>query len=106
VITLARLVVSLLGAEWAEGTGVMAGEVDSPQGTVKESMGFTVPRTDVATGSGPLSVSGFGTLPSMIFSRPGDGEILVTGLKVREQRIEGLLPQRQAYEPGGRKPWR
>jgi hypothetical protein len=43
-------------------------------------MRFTVPRTDVATGSGPLSVSGFGTLPSMTFSRPGDGEVLVTGL--------------------------
>lgn len=78
----ARLVVSFLGAEWAEGTGVVTGEVDSPQGPAKESVPFTVPRTDVATGSGPLSVSGSGTLPSMTFSRPGDGEVLATGLTV------------------------
>jgi hypothetical protein len=76
----ARLVVSFLGAEWAEGTGVMAGEVDTPQGTIKQSMPFTVPRTDVATGSGPLSFPGSGTLPSLTFSRPGVGEVLVTGL--------------------------
>jgi hypothetical protein len=78
----ARLVVSFLGAEWAEGTGVVTGEVDSPQGPAKESVPFAVPRTDVATGSGPLSVSGSGTLPSMTFSRPGDGEVLATGLTV------------------------
>lgn len=78
----ARLVVSFLGAEWAEGAGVVTGEVDSPEGPVKENVPFTVPRTDVATGSGPLSVSGSGTLPSMTFSRPGDGEVLVTGLTV------------------------
>lgn len=78
----ARLAISFLGAEWAEGTGVVTGEVDSPQGPAKESVPFTVPRTDVATGSGPLSVSGSGTLPSMTFSRPGDGEILATGLTV------------------------
>jgi hypothetical protein len=83
VTSAARLVVSFLGAEWAEGTGVMEGEVDTPQGTVKESMPFTVPRTDVATGSGPLSVSGFGTLPAMTFRRPGDGEIFATGLTFR-----------------------
>jgi hypothetical protein len=80
VAAAARLAVSFLGAEWAEGTGVMAGEVDTPQGPVRESVPFTVPRTDVATGSGPLSVSGSGTLPSMTFSRPGDGGVLVTGL--------------------------
>ena len=80
VAAAARLVVSVLGAEWAEGTGVMTGEVDTPQGPVKKSMPFTMPRTDVATGSGPLSVSGFGTLPSMTFSRPGGGEVLVSGL--------------------------
>ena len=79
----ARLVVSFLGAEWAEGTGTMAGEVDTPQGTVKKNLPFTVPRTDVATGSGPLSIPGFGTLPSMTFSRPGDGEILVTEFTFR-----------------------
>jgi hypothetical protein len=78
----ARLVISFLGAEWAEGTGVMTGEVDSPQGPANESVPFAVPRTDVATGSGPLSVSGFGTLPSMTFSRPGDGKVLATGLTV------------------------
>ncbi len=76
----ARLVVSFLGAEYAEGTGVVTGEVDSPQGPAKEGVPFIVPRTDVATGSGPLSVSGFGTLPSMTFSHPGDGEVLATGL--------------------------
>jgi len=78
----ARLVVSFLGAEWAEGTGVMTGEVTSPQGAVKKSVSFTVPRTNVATGSGPLSVSGFGTLPAMTFSRTGGGEVLATGLTV------------------------
>jgi hypothetical protein len=83
VTSAARLVVSFLGAEWAEGTGVLEGEVATPQGTFKESMPFTVPRTDVATGSGPLSVSGFGTLPSMTFSRPGDGEIFASGLTFR-----------------------
>jgi hypothetical protein len=79
VTAAARLVVNVLDAEWAEGTGVMTGEVDTPQGTVKQSVPFTVPRTDIATGSGPLSVSGSGTLPSMTFSRPGDGEVLATG---------------------------
>lgn len=78
----ARTVVSFLGAEWAEGTGVMTGEVDTPQRQAKASVPFTVPRTDIATGSGPLSVSGSGTLPAMTFSRPGDGEVLVTGLTV------------------------
>lgn len=81
-VAAARLVISFLGAEWAEGAGVVTGEVDSPQGPAKASVPFTVPRTDVATGSGPLSVSGFGTLPSMTFSRPGDGEVLATGLTV------------------------
>jgi hypothetical protein len=80
VTAAARLVVSFLGAEWAEGTGVMDGEVDAPQGMIKESVPFTVPRTNVATGSGPLSASGFGTLPSVAFSRPGEGEVLVSGL--------------------------
>ena len=80
VAAAARLVVSFLGAKWAEGTGVVTEEVDTPQGPVMESMPFTVPRTDVATGSGPLSVSGSGTLPSMTFSRPGDGRVLITGL--------------------------
>jgi hypothetical protein len=79
----ARLVVSFLCAEWAQGTGVMTGEVESPQGLRTESMPFTVPRTDIATGSGPLSVSGFGILPSTTFSRPGGGEILATRLTVR-----------------------
>jgi hypothetical protein len=83
VAAAARLVVSFLGAEWAEGTGAVTGEVDTPQGPVKESVPFTVPRTDVATGSGPLSVSGSGTLPSMTFSRSGNGEILATGLTFR-----------------------
>ena len=78
----ARTVVSFLGAEWAEGTGVMTGEVDTPQRQAKASVPFTVPRTDIATGSGPLSVSGSGTLPAMTFSRAGDGEVLVTGLTV------------------------
>lgn len=80
VTSAARLVVKFLGAKWAEGTGVMKGKVATPQGTLKESMPFTMPRTDVATGSGPLSASGFGTLPSITFSRPGDGEIFATGL--------------------------
>lgn len=75
-----RMVVSFLGATWAEGTGVVTGDVDTPQGRARERMPFTVPRTDIATGSGPLSVSGFGTLPSMTFSRPGDGEVVATGL--------------------------
>jgi hypothetical protein len=76
----ARLVVSALGAKWAEGTAVGTGEVDSPQGQATESVQFTVPRTDVATGSGPLPVSASGTLPSMTFSRPGGGEVLAAGL--------------------------
>lgn len=80
VAAAARMVVGFLGAKWAEGTGVVTEEVDTPQGPVKESMRFTVPRTDVATGSGPLSVSGFGTFPTMTFNRPGDGEVLATGL--------------------------
>ena len=46
-------------------------------------MPFSVPRTDVATGSGLLSFPGFGTLPSMTFNRPGDGEIFATGLTFR-----------------------
>ncbi|MGH3165287.1 MAG: DUF6801 domain-containing protein [Trebonia sp.] len=75
-----RMVVGFLDAKWAEGTVVVTGEVDTPQGREQESMPFTVPRTDVATGSGPLSVSGFGTLPSITFSRPGGGEVLATGL--------------------------
>jgi hypothetical protein len=78
----ARTVVSFLGAEWAEGTGDVTGEVDTPQGQLKESVPFTVPRTDIATGSGPLSVSGSGTLPALTFSRQGDGEVLATGLTV------------------------
>lgn len=76
----ARMVVSFLGAEWAEGTGTVTGEVDTSQGVVIENIPFTVPRTNIATGSGPLSVPGFATLPSKAFSRPGDGEILVTGI--------------------------
>ena len=91
----ARLVVSFLGAEWAQGTGVMTGKVESPQGLRTESMPFTVPRTDVATGSGPLSVSGFGILPSTTFSRPGDGEILATKLTVHFSLLN----------PGGGQTW-
>jgi hypothetical protein len=91
----ARLVVSFLGAEWAQGTGVMTGKVESPQGPRTEKMPFTVPRTDVATGSGPLSVSGFGVLPSTTFSRPGTGEIVATGLSVHFSLLN----------PGGGQTW-
>jgi hypothetical protein len=77
----AARVVSFLGAEWVRGTAVTTGEVDTPQGLVEEGMRFTLPHTDVATGSGPLSASGSDTLPTMAFSRPGEDKIFVTGLR-------------------------
>lgn len=82
VAAAARTLASLVGAEWIQGTADVTAEVDAPQGDISETMTFTVPRTNVSSGSGPLVVPASGPMPSMFFSQTGTGTVVVSGLVI------------------------
>jgi NACHT domain len=73
---------SVAGAEWVEGTSDVTAEVVAPQGGISRKVALAVPRTNVSDGSGTLTVSATGPLPSLDFSQPGSGEVIVRGMVV------------------------
>ncbi|MER6011374.1 DUF6801 domain-containing protein [Streptomyces bluensis] len=64
------------GAATVEGTADVSAVVAAPQGDIPVDVRLKVPRSKVP-GSGPLTVPAKGTLPSLVFSRPGPAKIFV-----------------------------
>jgi hypothetical protein len=73
----ARTVVSLARIEWIEGTADVSAELMAPQGDISEKVKLTVPRTNVSTGSGPLTVPASGSIPSVLLSQTGQAKVVV-----------------------------
>jgi hypothetical protein len=73
----ARTVVSFASIEWIEGTADVSAEIMAPQGDISENVKLTVPRTNVSTGSGPLTVPASGPIPSVLLSQTGQATVVV-----------------------------
>jgi hypothetical protein len=73
----ARTVVRLASIEWIEGTADVSAELMAPQGDISEKVKLTVPRTNVSTGSGPLTVPASGSIPSVLLSQTGHAKVVV-----------------------------
>jgi hypothetical protein len=73
----ARTVVSFAAIKWIEGTVDVSAEVTAPQGDIGENVQLAVPRTDVSTGSGPLTVPASGLIPSVLLSQAGQAKVVV-----------------------------
>lgn len=73
----ARTVVSVVGIEWIEGTADVRVDIKAPQGNISEKVKFTVPRTNVSTGSGPLTVSATGSTRPVLLSQTGQAKVVV-----------------------------
>ncbi|WP_411089949.1 DUF6801 domain-containing protein [Streptomyces sp. 061-3] len=69
----------LAGATTVEGTADVTAVVTSPQGDIPILLPLKVPVTDVPD-SGSLTVKASGTLPSLVFRRPGAGKVIVGGI--------------------------
>lgn len=67
---------NLVGATSVHGTAAAAGEVVAPQGEIDRTIALTVGKTAVPT-SGSLTVIAAGTLPSVVFTQTGSGEVKV-----------------------------
>ncbi len=70
---------NLVGATSVEGTADATAVVVAPQGDISVTEPLNVPVTGVPT-SGSLTVRASGTMPSLVFSRPGNAKITVGGL--------------------------
>jgi hypothetical protein len=77
VASAARIVVSFASIEWIEGTADVSAEILAPQGDISENVKLTVPRTNVSTGSGPLTVPASGLIPSVLLSQTGQAKVIV-----------------------------
>jgi hypothetical protein len=77
VASAARTVVSFASIEWIEGTAHVSAEIMAPQGDISENVKLTVPRTNVSTGSGPLTVPASGSIPSVLLSQTGQAKVVV-----------------------------
>ncbi|MFI7102573.1 DUF6801 domain-containing protein [Streptomyces sp. NPDC050161] len=69
----------LAGAATVDGIADVSAVVASPQGDIPMSMRLKVPVTKVP-GSGALTVKASGTLPSLVFRKPGEGKVIVGGI--------------------------
>ncbi len=78
----ARTVVTLARIKWIEGTADVRAEIIAPQGDISENVKLTVPRTNVSTGSGPLTVPASGPIPSVLLSQPGQAEVVVRSVVI------------------------
>lgn len=78
----ARTVVTFAGIKWIEGTADVRAEIIAPQGEISEKMKLIVPRTDVSTGSGPLTVPASGPIPSVLLSQPGQAKVVVRSVVI------------------------
>jgi hypothetical protein len=77
VASAARTVVSFAGIEWIEGTADVSADIIAPQGDISEKVKLSVPRTNVSTGSGPLTVPASGRIPSVLLSQTGQATVVV-----------------------------
>ena len=77
VASAARTVVSFAGIQWIEGTADVSAEIIAPQGDISENVKLTVPRTNVSTGSGPLTVPASGPIPPVLLSQAGQAKVVV-----------------------------
>lgn len=77
VASAVRTVVTFAGIEWIEGTADVTAEIIAPQGTISKQMKLTVPRTNVWTGSGPLTAPASGRIPSVLLSQTGQAKVVV-----------------------------
>ena len=77
VASAARTVVSFARIKWIEGTADVSAEIMAPQGDIREHATLTVPRTDVSTGSGPLTIPASGPIPSVLLSQTGQAKVVV-----------------------------
>lgn len=73
----ARTVVSFAAVKWIQGTVDISAEVMAPQGDIAENAKLAVPRTDVSTGSGSLTVPASGLIPSVLLSQTGQAQVVV-----------------------------
>jgi hypothetical protein len=76
VASAARIVVRFAGIEWIEGTADISATIMAPQGDINETVTLSVPRTNVATGSGPLTVPASGPIPSVLLSQAGQAKVV------------------------------
>ncbi len=74
-----RQALGLAGATTVEGTADAATVVVAPQGDITDTVPLNVPVTGVPA-SGSMTFQASGTLPSHVFSRPGNAKITVGGL--------------------------
>lgn len=73
------IIINLFGIASVEGTADVTGELISPQGNRGLTLHLTLPRTKLSGGSGPVTVSAHGVLPSLVLNKPGNAEIIVQG---------------------------
>jgi hypothetical protein len=78
----ARTLVSSASIKWIEGTANVSAEIMAPQGDISENVQLTVPRTNVSTGSGPLTVPASGPIPSVLLTQPGQAKVVVGAMVI------------------------
>jgi hypothetical protein len=72
----------LVGIRTVEGTANGKVVVTAPQGNIDLTVPFSVPRTTIPA-SGPFNVPVTGSAPSVTFTRPGRGKIVVGDIMLR-----------------------
>lgn len=73
--------IHVLGVASAGGKATASGEVVAPQGDIPISLRLTVPRVTVPA-SGSMNAIATGTLPALVFTRPGIGEVIAKAVTV------------------------
>jgi hypothetical protein len=78
----ARVLASIIGATSVEGTADVTGDVDAPQGAIGASMTFTLPRTAIPGGSGPVTARATGMLPSLVLDKVGTATVVIKSMEL------------------------
>jgi hypothetical protein len=78
----ARTLVSIARIRWIEGTAQVDAIVMAPQGNISEKVKLAIPRTDVSTGSGPLTVPASGLTPSVLPSQTGHAKVIIQSVAI------------------------
>jgi hypothetical protein len=78
----ARTLASIIGAASVEATADVTGDVDAPQGDIGASITFTLPRTAIPGGSGPVTATATGTLPSLVLDKAGAATIVIKSMEL------------------------
>lgn len=82
VVAAARTLASIIGATSVEGTADVTGDVDAPQGDIGVPMTFTLPRTAIPGGSGPVTATATGTLPSLVLDKVGTATVVIKTMEL------------------------